>query len=395
MGKTKKGSAIDPALKERLDQILADVAAAQEQGVPSREIFKRLSIDLQEEAALAVALIDALTTLPSIDTAQLLMEMMEEAHDKKVIKSIKRSLYKLKQKGVAWEERTRAEKPAFAPPKPAEPEGYLSPIDATGSRIIVAARLTPQRGLWALFSIMSDLEGILEFKANQFSRKDFRALLRDSLSSEEFSVIEAPGAYCIHLLREAKALTQSLPKPLPQGFHEALHQFSDVVWDEPKSIIYRYINEDEIKNVPHLLQESANLHTIMPFASWYLGEEEVGAYASQITEAEQSKILLRPDQKEARINAVYRQALEELFPEEKRLLWKRRLEEMAYVLLTTGKEDEARQALSAAIDLKKPLSTIEPNPFIWNLVLKSIEMLLETDQEKKEEEQKSSLIIPP
>ncbi|MFW6115040.1 MAG: hypothetical protein ACOC6E_01950 [Thermodesulfobacteriota bacterium] len=395
MGKTKKGPAIDPALKERLDQTLADLAAAQEQGVPPHEIFKKLSIDLQEEAPLAVALIDALTTLPSIDTAQLLVKMREETHDKKVIKAIKRSLYRLKQKGVTWEEKPSEEKPAFAPPKPAEPEGYLSPIDAAGSRIIAAARTIPQRGLWVIFSIASDVEGIQQLTVNQFTRKEFRSFLRDSLSSEEFPVIEAPGAYCIHLLKEAKALTQSLSRPLPQGFDEAISRFRDVVWDEPGAIIYRYIKEDEIKDIPYLLQESARLHAVMPFASWYLEEQEVGKYAAQIAEAEQSKIVLRPDQKEARINAVYRQAMEELFPEEKRLLWKRRLEEMAYVLLKTGNEDEARQALSAAVDLKKPLSAIEPNLFIWNLVLKSIEILLERDQEKKEEKQKSSLIVPP
>jgi len=68
---------------------------------------------------------------------------------------------------------------------------------------------------------------------------------------------------------------------------------------------------------------------------------------------------------------------------------------VAYILLKTGKEYEAKASLSAAIDLNNPFSAIDPNPFIWNLVLKSIYILLEEDHEKKEDEKKTSLIIAP
>jgi hypothetical protein len=133
----------------------------------------------------------------------------------------------------------------------------------------------------------------------------------------------------------------------------------------------------------------------MPFATWHIAAPEVQKYATLITETQTSKIVLRPDQKEARLNAIYRDALEDIFPEEKRFLWKRRLEEVAYVLLKTGMENESRAALSAAIDLNNPFSAIEPNPFIWNLLLKSIYSLIEVDHEKQEEEKKTSLIITP
>ena len=380
---------------EKLDLIVEEIKTAQSQGVPPDEVLKKASSYLKEEPYLTIHLIEALTRVPNPETAQLLTAMMAESEEKQVIKAIKRALYKLRQKGVKWEEKPTDEKPVFTPPKPAEPEGYLSPIDSTGSRIIVLARPIPQKGQLVVFSIISDLEGIQQFTVNRFSKKEFREFVSSSLSSAEFPVIEAPGAYCLKLLKEAGALTQSLSKALPQGYHEVENEFNDVTWDEPAPPIYQSIKEDEIKDLPHLLKDSAHLHETMPFSTWHLGEQEVEKYASQITEAQQSKIVLRPDQKEARVNAVYREALEELFPEEKRLLWKRRLEEMAYALLKTGKEDEARAALSAAVDLKNPFSSIEPNPFIWNLLLKSIQGLMETDQKKKEEEKKTSLIVTP
>jgi hypothetical protein len=395
MGKTKKESTPDPAVKERLDQILNEITTAPGLGVPFDEVLKKAASFLKEEPSLTIHLIEALARIPQPETVQLLAAMMAESEQKEVIKAIKRSLYKLRQKGVRWEEKTADKRPAFSPPKPVEPEGFLSAIDSTGSRVVILARSVPMRGLLAVFSIVSDQEGIQQFTVNQFSKKEFKEFLKSSNSSSDFPAVEAPGTYCVHLLKEAGALSQSLSKPLPQGYREVERGFSDVTWDEPAPLIYQRITEDEVKNLPHLLKDSARLHQIMPFAAWHLRQQEVGEYASQITEAENSRILLRPDQKEARINTIYRDALEELFPEEKRLLWRRRLEETAYVLLKTGKDEEARAALSAAVDLRNPLSPIEPNPFIRELLLKSLEMILKTDQEKKEEDQKTSLIISP
>jgi len=381
-------------VKERLDQILGEIANAQTLGVPLDEVQKKVSSSVKEEPHLTIHLIEALTRIPQLTTAQLLTAMMAESNEKEVVKVIKRSLYKLRQKGIMWEGKTADKKPAFSPPKPAEPEGYLSAIDSTGSRIIILGRSIPMRGLLAVFSILSDQEGIQQFTVTQFSKKEFREFLKSSNSSADFPAVEAPSAYCLHLLKEAAALSRSLSKPLPQGYSEVERGFSDVTWDEPAPLIYQFIREDEVKDLPHLLKDSAGLHEIMPFAAWHLGEQEIGKYAAQITEVEQSRIVLRLDQKEARIDAIYRDALQEVFPEEKRLLWKRRLEETAYILLRTGKDREAKAALSAAVDLKKPLSRIEPNPFIWHLLLKSIKILLESDQEE-EEEKKTSLIIAP
>ena len=123
-----------------------------------------------------------------------------------------------------------------------------------------------------------------------------------------------------------------------------------------------------------------------------LGESEA---LTSVIEAEKSHIVLTPQQKDARLSSLYREALEGLFPEEQRLLWKRRLEEVAYILWKQGHEKEACRAVRAAIDLTTPFSPIDPNPFCWNLLLKSLYGLLETERGEREQEEKSSLIIPP
>lgn len=395
MSKKRKAPKIDLILREKVDHIVHEIETAQGQKAAPEEVLKIISTHLEQDPSLTIPLIEALARIPNPETAQLLTEIMDKAEEKQVIKSIKRTLYKLRQKGVKWEEKTPEEKPILRPLKPDKPQGYLGSIDSTGSRIIVIARPIPLKGLLVVFSIVNDLEGIQQFNLKEFSKKGFQDFVKSSLSSVDFPIVDTPGAYCLHLLKEASSLSRGLSKPLPKGYHDVESEFGDITWDDTTPLVYQYLREDEIKEKPHLLKDSGNLHKIMPFSTWHLGGQEVEKYASSITEAQQSRIVLRPDQKEARLNSIYRDALEELFPEERRLLWKRRLEEIAYVFLKTGKEEEAKAALSAAVDLKNPFSPIDPNPFIWNLLLKSIHGLIEGDHKKKEKEKKASLIITP
>ena len=395
MTKKRKEHTFDSKCGEKAEQIIHEIETAQSQNLTAEEILTKISEYLKEEPCLTIHVIKSLARIPTPETAQLLIGMMAEADEKQVIKSIKRTLYKLKQKGVKWEEKTQNKTPILKPPKPAEPKGYLGSIDTTGSRIIVIGKPQPLRGLLVIFSIVNDQEGIQEFNLKEFSKKSFNEFMKDALASAEFPIVTAPGAYCIHLLKEAASLTQNLSRPLPQGYHKAERECRNIVWNYPAPLIYQYIPEDEVIDSAHLLKDSINLHKIMPFATWHIAAQEVEKYATRIIETQQSRIVLLPDQKEARLNTIYRDALDDLFPEEKRLLWKRRLEEVAYILLKTGKEYEAKASLSAAIDLNNPFSAIDPNPFIWNLVLKSIYILLEEDHEKKEDEKKTSLIIAP
>lgn len=395
MTKKRKEYSVDSKCGEKAAQIIHEIETAQNQKLTTEEILTKITEYLTQEPCLTIHVIEALASIPTPETAQLLIGMMAEADEKQVIKSIKRTLYKLKQKGVKWEEKAPKDEPVLKPPKPAEPLGYLGSIDATGSRIIVIGKPQPLRGLLVILTIVNDLEGIQQFSLKEFSKKSFNEFMKDSLASAEFPIVTAPGAYCIHLLKEAASLTQSLSRPLPQGYHDAERECKDMTWDYPAPLIYQYMQEDQVKDSAYLLRDSINLHKVMPFATWHIAAPEVQKYATRITETQQSKIVLRPDQKEARLNAIYRDALEELFPEEKRFLWKRRLEEVAYILLKTGKEDEAKASLSAAIDLNNPFSAIDPNPFIWNLLLKSIYILIEEDYEKQEEEKKTSLIVTP
>jgi hypothetical protein len=392
MAKDKKGDTVNLELKQRIESVINKIEAAFNNKSGEAEILGIAISFLKDERDLAVPFIDILTTEARPEMAQLLYNMMDRVPDKSLIKLIKKSLYKLRQRGVKWEERSNDDSPIFKPMKSDQPEGYIGDIDNTGSRIVIVTRNTP-RGFLVAFSIINDLEGLQKLDLSQFSKKGFKDFLDSSMSSVDFPIVEVEGAYCVSLLKESALLSKDLSKSLPNGYRDFEIEFRDIEWDHAKPIIYKYIREDEIKDNPHLLKQSGELHKIAPFSSWFIDPKELEQYIKKIEELHNSRIVLTPVQKEERLHTMYSNALEALFPEEKKLMWKRRLEETAYILFKTDKDREAREALSAAINLKNPCSPIEPNPFIWNLLLKSIYSQFEEDSPENEKEEESPLII--
>jgi hypothetical protein len=385
----------DAAVKKKIDEILQEVEVAQDQKGKPEEILHRISFYLGEEPSLTIPLIEALAKLPTSQTALLLEQMQAIIRDKGALKAIKRSLYRLSQKGVQWERRVTREPAILHLPKPGPPQGYLGAMDSKASRVVVITRSHPHGGARVYFSIVSDLNGIQRLEINDLAKKGLKEFVDKSLASDEFPVVEAPGGYCVRVLREAADVLKTHGKPLPLRYEDAERGLSDVTWDGGVPLIYQYIDEKSVKGQVKLLQESGTLHQVAPFASWFLDPQDLHRYAEAIKEAEASHLILTPQQKEARLSAIYRDALQGLFPEEQRLLWKRRLEEMAYILWKKGKEKEARTAVNAAVDLMTPLSPIEPNPFIWNLLLKSLSGLLGSESDERKEKERSSLIIAP
>jgi hypothetical protein len=388
-----KANETDAPLRKKIQEILHEVEAAQASDVKPQEILQRISFYLQQEASLVIPLIDALAKLPSAQTALLLEEMMTVLKDKEALKAIKKALYRLRQKGVTWEKRISPEKPILRPARPGAPQGYVGAMDSSGSRVIIIARPLHRGGARVYFSIVSDLEGIQRLEITDLTKKDLKEFVNKSLASAEFPVVEAPGGYCAHLLREAGEHSRKDGKSLPQRYEAVEKGLSDVQWDGPVPLIYQHIKEEAAKDKPRLLKESGGLHRIAPFSTWFLPAEAVRKYAEAIKEAEASHLVLTPQQKDARLNSLYKEALEELFPEAQRLLWKRRLEEMAYILWKMGREREASMAVSAAVDLKASFSTIEPNPFVWNLLLKSLYALMERERSDKQRGEGPSRII--
>jgi hypothetical protein len=244
-----------------------------------------------------------------------------------------------------------------------------------------------------MHGIVSDTEGIIDFSREEMTRKGFRSFFEEVREKNPFPFVELDPSYVALLFTQGYQLNLQKKKNLPEDYLQAKGDVESVKRDYPRALIYSYLRADEIGEDDRMLRKGGDLLKVDIFSSWRVEEEQIRPYADEVWEAEESKIVLNPTQKEARVQGIYQKALSELFSGEWRSLYQRRLEEMAYVLFKLGREEEAKISLAVAMDLEKPLNPIQPNPFLFQLVVKSIFGLLAETYEKKSKE--PSLIVKP
>jgi hypothetical protein len=373
-----------------IEQIKTDITS----GKTDEEIFQYLVPLLEKDPQTSGRLAELMVTIPDRLTGRLLHRMFEVTQDKKVRKMIKRSLYRLKSKGVAVEEILSDKESSILHSLRVDPkEGFISGVDFLGYRLLWLVIPHPGRGLRVMHGIVSDREGIVDFSQEEMTRKGFRSFFEEVKEKNPFPIVEIEPSYVACLFAQAYQLNLEKKGASPQGYLQVKSEIERIKKDYTKPLIYSYLQADDIAGDDRLLRKGADLLKTDIFSSWRIEEKQIRPYADEVWEAEQSKIVLNPGQKEVRFQGIYQRALTELFSGEGKFLYQRRLEEMAYVLFKLRREEEAKISLSVAMDLEKPLNPIQPNPFLFQLVIKSIFSLLTEAYEKKSKE--VSLIVKP
>lgn len=390
----------------RLEQVLAPetVSAAEtllqqlkedeERDASLEESLLRLQSALSASSEMALAIVTAMGRVPTERMAKLLQSLLGSLPDKQVQRGIRRSLYRIEQQGVTIQAGP-GKAPATSvlrPPVEDVPRGFISSVDADGSQVVLLTIPRKPKGLYLLQGIVNDTRGLVEFSRVETTRKGFREFHQSIRERGQLTVVGVDPGYCRFRLEEAVDAMEQRGKSLPPDYVTSKRDLQKL---EPVQTppVSRFLNEEEIANNPRLRSSSSDLFQIEPFSSWFLPREEVQQYVDLVEEAEESRLVLNPAQKEARLQETYRKALVELFSEEKREVFRRRLEEMAYVLLEAGQEERAKVALAASLDLRFDLNLLEPNPFLLGLVTRSIYTTVAQDREKKEAE--PSLIVKP
>jgi len=397
--KEKKRRSKSPPYSDEILQaiqtIIDRISLVQRQKEDPQRSLEFISPFLGKSAELDVAIAEGLARIPSRTTAMILMEMKASCRNKPLLKAIKRSLYRLKQRGIPIEDTEERERstPVIRPLPSDQPKGFMSGIDYLGNRLIILTVPRIPRGLLTLEALVSDIEGLVNFQRDQMTRKAFNAFLGNLREKAGFPIVEIPPAYGRFLLEEAYSLTQKMEKTPPQDFLMAKREISDIENGINGPLIYQFLDRDEIEGNDRFLADSQNLLAKEGIINWILEPEDVEPYVRAVKEAEESRIALNPTQKEEWLQGIYQRALGELFPRERRLLYKRRLEEMAYILFKLDRGDEAKRCLAAALDLEREISPLRPNPFLLRLVITSIYRVMAENYEKGKKE--PSLIMRP
>jgi hypothetical protein len=379
---------------ENIETLIGQIKTDVTNGKTDEEIFRYFLPWLEKDPETVGRLAEGLVTIPDRLTGRLLQRMFEVTRDKKARRMIKRALYRLKNRGIVVEEVSSDKDRSIFRPLPGEAnEGFGSGIDFLGYRVLWLILPHPGRGLGVMHGVVSDREGIVDFSQEEMGRKGFRTFFKEVKEKNPFPIVEIEPSYVACLFAQAYQLNLEKKGTSPQAYLQAKSEIERIKKDYAKPLIYSYLRAEDVAGDDRLLRKGADLLKADVFSSWRIEEEQIRPYADEVREAEESKIVLHPGQKEVRFQGIYQKALTELFSGGKRFLYQRRLEEMAYVFFKLGKEEEAKISLSVAMDLAKPLNPIQPSPFLFQLVMKSIFGLLTEANEKKSKE--VSLIVKP
>jgi hypothetical protein len=348
-----------------------------------------------KDEALDVALVRGSGHVASTRAVEFLVRWGGEHPPKRALKEIRKSLFRLQSKGLRVPDIGDPSPRIFHPPKAEPSEGFVSAVDPGGSRAVWLGLPLPPQGLIFISGILSDTEGVLDFTLYESSRKKFHEFMDQTRSDSPLDIVECDPNYCRALIHEAHEIQVKRGKAPNPDYLKFRGLGSPPLPSPLRPLIYRFISEEEIKSRPDLLDRAPSLFETAAFEAWFLEKAEIEKCLGLLEEAGRSRIILAPHQQEGRFFEIYRQTVRELFDENRCRLFRRRLEEMAYVLWMKGDEDRARVSVAAALALSAEERMLAPHPFLLELVKRTALFVKEEERREKVKEKEGGVILQP
>ena len=341
-----------------------------------------------------LAIIFTLGKITDPAAVEALAQLDKLTTDKDVKKEIRRAFFKLAQRGLATprEESSEPTPSTVLFDRGPEIDAYMSSVDGAGGRLIWLAKPQPNHGLQVIQAMVNDRQGLQRIGGTQIRRKELRKMTEEIKEQHGVTMISVPWQYVDETLyagfEKAKALGQS-------GLENFYELRAIVNTGKPKvqeHPIYSRLRSDVVRDGAWR-EQSRRLLDEPELRFWILEDDFVQPFLSQLQEAQTSRLVLNPVQKEERLASIMRDAVKALCAGEMGKLWQRRMEDTALYLFETGRKELAKLALAVALQIKEG----DPGPldvsFLTGLVQKSFAFYM--SQEKTKAEEEPSLIVKP
>ena len=340
---------LSPEARARLESQVARVVGALETEVEPAALQAQVSPDPQDPDWDA-HLIAALGALSHPAIPPLLAALFGQARDKIRRKALKKTLHRLKTRGVAFaDDLLPREEVSFGAPRPGAATVFVSPIFGIGESYVILEAPPEILGGNFLVARVSDQEGFKECVLLSLKRQQQAEVwgrFREQGLDQWFS---PPPAYAVRLLEEA--YTHKAGSGAAQ--YGALREKIFRHWGRPEAApdLDQELPALSPGEMPRLLEHCRKLALDPLFLSFLPGPEEIAPWLAKLKEVEDSPLVLSDQQKQVRIDGVLDEATRALYPLETRADWGRRLLTTAYYLHLTGREEDSRAARAAAADL--------------------------------------------
>lgn len=317
--------------------------------------------------------------------------------DKETRKEIKKARFKLKQKGIVLSFPEKEVEPVFKlkAEKAVESEAYVGSVDPFGNRAVFMSLGQADRGVDVGIGTINDEEGLSDFLFGRYSKKKAMEI-KAILFSKFQQMVPTSMAHLATLLEKAYQRNAGGLNEAVRGYLQLRPWILAHVKLLEQPIIYERMAPDQVKAVPltEALLEKLFGHPLM--ATWLLDPDQLKPLIEELIKAQESPILLSEPQLEIRIQDLKERTLVELFPESRKVLFKNRLEEMAYIFSKRKEEDFTQMALAVAVSLSEKESLASKNAFLRKLLERSLVLLLpDQGAAKGTQKEKPSLIIKP
>ena len=387
----KKKFQEDEEVRRGLDQL-------QRSGLPLDDVSAALVPRLEEQFGKGretdLAIVFALGKIADPTAVQALVRKEKESSDKDFRKAIRRSLFKLTQRGLALpSEEPSASRPASSLlSRSPEIEAYMSPVDGAGGRLVWIIKPQAGHGLHAIQAMVNDREGLQRIGGAQIRRKELRNMTQQIKQQHGVTMVTVPWEYADLTLYDGFEKAKSLGRTGFDNFHDlrsVVNTGKPKVQDHP---VYGRLNAGNVREGAWR-ELSRRLLDEPEFRFWILDADWIEPFIAQLQEAQTSRLVLNPVQKEERIAGIVRDTIKTLCAEESGKIMRRRMEDMALYFVETGRGDLAKLTLAVALQIKEG----DPGPldisFLTGLVQKSFAVYL--SQEKSKAEEEPSFIVKP
>jgi hypothetical protein len=369
------------------DDAAALVAAGFDPAAPAPTALAKLRELRSNSDIPSAAIARALGNIADGGAAAMLAEM-EEAAAGPLRREIRRSLFKLHQRGIEppTEPRASAPRPTTAADA-SRLSALLSPIDAEGARIVWITKPRTQGGVVRLWGITSEDEGLVGAIAGNITRRELRQEREELERRSGMRLVDADWRLADFLLCEAYRHTPEARRGKVGNF---LALRAELITSSPPTDLQHPIYSElaaEASKDPSLdlLKEPALLE-------WKLASALVAPYVEELNRANESTIVLNQMQQQDRVVQIVERAITDLLSAESGARIRRRFEDIAYYLLKNGKREEAGWAAGAAAKIRD-VADLKRVPFFVGFIRMQLGHVVAEEQQRAREEPR--LIVTP
>jgi hypothetical protein len=387
-----KNKSHEEQIRKGLDK-LRDAGLAIDALAP--DLVPQLKQQFGKEQETDLAIVFALGKIPDSTAVEALAEIEKQTTAKETKKEIKRSFFKLVQRGLTVSHEEAVEKrPATAFfGHVTDIEAYMSAVDGGGGRLVWIAKPEPNHGLQVIQGMLNDRDGLLRVGGMHLRRKELRKMVQDIKEQHEVNMISIPWEYADRIIYENYEKAKARGQSDLENFHELRSIIGTAKPKEQPHPIYQKLDAAQVRDGAWR-EQSRRLLDEPELRYWILMDDCVQVFLPQLQDAQTSRLVLNPLQKQERFAAIAREAVKALCSGENGKAFKRRMEDMALYFVETNRPDLGKLSLAVALQVGEG----DPGPldvsFLTGLVQKSFAFFMSQEKTKMEQEQ-SSLIIKP